>query len=114
MRNFIYILFFLVSIFGFSQKTESDVLVQNNELKTVNIYPNPIKDKATIVFASDSKQTVTFTVTSIVGKIVYSEKISATLGKNFISFFRHRLPEGIYFYTLKTANFSITKKMVLE
>ena len=114
MRNFIYILFFLFSIFGFSQKSENSISVQNKELSTVNIYPNPIKNKAKIVFTSAKKQKVTFTVTSIVGKVVYSEKIIATLGKNSISFFRHRLPEGIYFYTLKTDDFSISKKLVLE
>ncbi len=114
MKNFTYLMFFLIYVSVFSQKSENNISVQNKKLSTVNIYPNPVKNKATIVFTSVSKQKVTFTVTSIVGKVVYSEKITAILGKNSISFFRNKLPEGIYFYTLKTDDFSISKKMVLE
>jgi hypothetical protein len=65
-------------------------------------------------YAIGSRQFVTLKVYDLLGReistLVNEEKPS---GEYEVEFNRSNLPSGIYFYQLKTGNYSETRKMVL-
>ncbi len=82
------------------------VLHQNN--------PNPFADSTVIGFELPKEETVSIEFFN--GKL---EKVGHLLnkkfpaGKNYISFSAFGLPEGVYFYSLKTQKVRLVKKMVI-
>ncbi len=77
-------------------------------------YPNPFNPTSTIQFSIPSAQFVTLKVYDILGreitKLVDEFKQSGTYT---VIFNAKELSSGIYFYNLRTGNYSSTKKMVL-
>lgn len=110
MKKIILLLFLGFSLTVFSQREDRSVISINQ----VNAYPNPFKDKTTIYFTADSNQEVTLRIQNILGKIVYLKKIQAISGKNAIDFYRDKLSEGIYLYTIATKNNKISKRLVIK
>jgi photosystem II stability/assembly factor-like uncharacterized protein len=77
-------------------------------------YPNPFSSVTTISWQLAQSSRVTLRVFDIVGRevitLVDTERPS---GKNEIQFNAAILPKGIYFYQLKSGEFSQTRKMIL-
>lgn len=77
-------------------------------------YPNPFNPETTISFNLPYQQHVTLKVYDILGNEV-ANLVNETkqAGKYEVKFNASKLSSGIYFYTLKTDNFSKTMKMTL-
>jgi hypothetical protein len=79
-----------------------------------NNYPNPFNPSTEIAYQLPVSGHVTLTVFNMLGKevttLVNEEKIA---GSYYIRFNADNLASGIYFYNLKTENYSQTKKMIL-
>lgn len=86
--------------------TENYSLMQN--------YPNPFNPGTLIIFEIKNTGLVTLKVYDILGKEVKTliEEIK-TPGYYSINFIANNLSSGIYFYTLKTKNYTQTNKMLL-
>lgn len=77
-------------------------------------YPNPFNPSTKINFTIEKSSEVLLTVYNSVGetvKVLVNSKLSS--GNYSINWDAAFFPSGIYFYTLKTENNSITKKMML-
>ncbi len=110
---------------GKGEKAENSCL-SNNTTKISDInsakgyeleqnYPNPFRDKTNISFEISQQNYVSLKVFNIFGIEVAElagKKYSA--GKHIIVFNSGNLPQGNYFYTLKTDGFSVTKKMIIQ
>jgi hypothetical protein len=88
-----------------------------NELTGFNLHqnhPNPFNPTTTIKYQIPELSFVTLKVYDVLGNeialLVNGEKPA---GKYEIEFDASRLPSGVYFYTLKTAEFVYSKKMIL-
>ena len=78
-------------------------------------YPNPFNGKTSISFEVPKDSHVSLKIYSILGKEVAElagEKF--VQGKHIIEFDPENIGNGIYFYTMKTDDFSITRKMILQ
>jgi len=92
----------------------------NNNAETVKDfyleqnYPNPFNPETKINFALIKKDFVSLKIYNSAGKFV-KELVNNELqvGSYSYSFNAVNLPSGIYFYTLSTAGYSDTKKMIL-
>jgi hypothetical protein len=77
-------------------------------------FPNPFNPSTQIVYQVPVSGHVTLTVFNTLGKevakLVNEDKIA---GSYYIQFNADNLASGIYFYNLKTENYSQTKKMIL-
>jgi photosystem II stability/assembly factor-like uncharacterized protein len=77
-------------------------------------YPNPFNPSTTITYQIPEREFVTLKVYGILGRevatLVNEEKPA---GSYEIEFAGYGLTSGIYFYQLKTGNYSETKKMIL-
>ena len=77
-------------------------------------YPNPFNPVTTIRYYIPQITKVKLTVTDELGRLVKTlvDK-EQTFGNYSIPFNGNGLASGVYYYTLKTDNFSQTKKMLL-
>ncbi|MFA6468897.1 MAG: T9SS type A sorting domain-containing protein [Bacteroidota bacterium] len=77
-------------------------------------YPNPFNPSTAIQYSIAQSGHVSLTVFDMLGRAV-TELVNAeqSAGIRTVLFDATHLPSGIYFYTLRTDNFSATRKMVL-
>jgi hypothetical protein len=97
----------------YSDVVNADVLNPNGYILSQN-YPNPFNPSTTIHFNIAEKGNVSLKVYDIIGnevaELVNSEKEA---GNYDVSFDASKLSSGVYFYELRTAGFTQSKKMIL-
>jgi hypothetical protein len=77
-------------------------------------YPNPFNPSTMISYSIPQNSFVTLNVYDIIGNEVATlVNQTQSAGKYDIRFDASNLSNGVYFYTIKTDNFSSTKKMIL-
>ncbi|MFV0247796.1 MAG: T9SS type A sorting domain-containing protein [Tenacibaculum sp.] len=87
---------------------------ENYSIKELTTYPNPFSNQTEISFKSGKEQIVTLTVKNILGKTVFSKKITAKYGKNNYQFIRNDLNTGMYVYAIHTYKEQISKRFVIN
>ncbi|MCD4664081.1 MAG: T9SS type A sorting domain-containing protein, partial [Bacteroidales bacterium] len=80
---------------------------------TQNI-PNPFIGSTTIEVSTETAATVTVEVSNIMGQSIYTLNAGIINGTQEIELSAENLEAGIYFYTVRVGNESITKKMIVE
>ena len=82
--------------------------VVQKQSEELNIYPNPITDKATL---KTNQSISSFKMIDILGNIVrYEENIQS----NFMAIYKNELESGIYFIELKIGNNIEIKKVIVK
>ncbi len=76
--------------------------------------PNPFSEKSEIRFSSVSNSDVDFKVYNLLGSVVYSNKIKSVKGLNTITVDAETFSPGVYMYSLKSGEKTITKRMVVS
>ncbi|MEO8400099.1 MAG: T9SS type A sorting domain-containing protein [Ignavibacteriaceae bacterium] len=77
-------------------------------------YPNPFNPSTNIRYSVGSKQFITLKIYDILGnEIITLVNKEQQAGNYEAELDASKLPSGIYFYKLKTADFVLTKKMIL-
>jgi hypothetical protein len=109
-RKLLYLVLFTFSVATFAQQE----ITINEDLLEIQAYPNPFNDKTTISFISNTNATIDFKVQDVIGNTVYSKKINVINGKNTVDFYKNKLSEGIYLYTLKSETQTISKRLVIK
>ena len=82
----------------------------------LNVFPNPLNDKATITFNLQGKYNVAVGVFDIIGKEVMSlsNKSELSAGTYSLPLNRSSLRSGIYFVKLNVDGYSVTKKVIVQ
>ena len=73
--------------------------------------PNPSNDMTHIVFESNTSDLYTLNVVSTVGETLFSKKVQATKGMNYIPVDTKNMPTGIYIYSLSDGKNTVSKRM---
>jgi spore germination protein YaaH len=91
-------------------------LTENFALNELTVYPNPTNDKATISIISSKNETVHYTLTDAVGKLIEQKEYTINTGINslVIDVNALHLSKGIYFINVSTNGKVVTKKMMVE
>ncbi len=84
-----------------------------NEIGLAN-YPNPFTGATTIVVNLGKQSNIDFSVTNMFGEVVAANNYSNVNGQLKINFNAGELASGVYFYTVKTDNNSVTRKMMIQ
>lgn len=88
--------------------------INSSEVLSLKNYPNPFNNKTTIEIWLTTSTFANLTIYDLRGNKVttlINEELQA--GKHNIEFVTENLPSGIYYYSIKTRESSITKKMLL-
>ncbi|MDQ3048524.1 MAG: T9SS type A sorting domain-containing protein [Bacteroidota bacterium] len=84
-----------------------------NEFDVDQNSPNPFTAKSDIRFSSLNNTEVEFKVYNLLGAVVYSNKFKAEKGLNTITIQANSFAPGVYVYSVKNGEKTITKRMVV-
>lgn len=85
-----------------------------DRLSLAQNFPNPFNPSTTISFSVDKNEQIQLQVFDMLGReVALLASGMFTKGNHSIRFDASALSSGLYFYTLKSSEYSITKKMVL-
>ncbi|MEE2953564.1 MAG: T9SS type A sorting domain-containing protein [Bacteroidota bacterium] len=87
-------------------------LYNSNELILLESFPNPSHGNMYIQFNSPSVRNIEFFVTDIFGRIIYEDIFLSKEGLNTIEL-SEDFPSGMYLYTIKTYDKSLSKHMMV-
>lgn len=95
------------------QQANSVPSVSNINFAVSQSAPNPADKQADFVFTNPTNGNVQFTLYNILGVNVKSTTISATKGENRFSLNTADLPAGVYLYTFRSGNATVTRRMTV-
>lgn len=90
---------------------------QKDIVSTLQFYdpfPNPTKEKLTLSFFSPTNEKASINVVDINGKLIYTKQVSLQAGFGEETIDTRHWANGEYFVSLKSAQFSKTKKIIKE
>jgi hypothetical protein len=84
-----------------------------NKFEVKQNTPNPFNVKSDIVFTSANSSDVDFKIFNMLGNVVYSKVVKSERGSNTVTVDASTLSPGIYMYSLKNGDKTITKRMIV-
>jgi hypothetical protein len=103
-------LYYSNSFAGITNMTTGITSIDEMGANDVRLYPNPARDVVTIDFANGSNNVATVSFFDMHGRIVMEEIISAGNSEINVT----NLKQGVYFVSIKSANFNKTIKLVIK
>ena len=87
--------------------------IENNKIKDLVLYPNPVKDNMFIEFSSFENSNISIMITNMMGQTVYTVNQQIMEGSNTISINTNNFKSGIYFVNItNNKGILITKKFI--
>lgn len=87
----------------------------NSILSSITASPNPAKDYTVINIGLASSTDLEVSIKDILGKVVFEEKSqSVAAGNHSYRVDVSKMPSGVYFYTVKTGNNTVSNKLVVQ
>ncbi|MCB0556486.1 MAG: T9SS type A sorting domain-containing protein, partial [Phaeodactylibacter sp.] len=84
-----------------------------NNFELYQNQPNPFRDETVIGFYLPEAAEATLAISDVSGKVIRLIRLDAVKGYNSVSLRREELPAGVLQYTLKTDDYTDTKKMII-
>ena len=85
-----------------------------NELEQLNISPIPAVNNLNVQFTTGENYDYNYSLTNMVGAVVYSNSISSVKGDNSINVDVSSLTNGIYFLNIRRGDANLTKKIIVS
>ena len=82
-----------------------------NDIRVVNIYPNPVQSTTEIIYETKANSDVHFKIFDVNGMLKADKILDAVNGFNKIEFDFSNLQEGIYFVTIESGKEKIVKRV---
>jgi len=76
-------------------------LTINSKTSVVLLYPNPVKESATLMMSVDKKERIIYSISDNAGRVLRSEKVNLTAGSNTINIKVNELAAGVYTLTIQ-------------
>ncbi len=85
-----------------------------NSISSVNVYPNPANEEATIIFSSYNKEPYTIRLIDVMEREVFATTKTADIGNNQYLMSLSNIPKGIYMIFLQKGDEVSMSKIVIE
>ncbi len=95
-------------------KEVEEIYSMQNELREVNIYPNPANDVVTISFNSNLEGAFKLRLMDMTGRIAISNDNISLAGENQIQLNLNGISKGVYIVVLQQGENVIQKKLVIQ
>ena len=89
------------------QVTNETFVLQQN-------FPNPTNGNTTIQFVAGNQNQIDFTITNLLGDVVYNQQINAKRGVNTLDINTNEFSSGVYLYAIANGNNKLTKRMIVS
>lgn len=86
----------------------------SEEMRVAQNYPNPFINQTDILFELPEALLTTITIHNSTGKVVQKHIAKYEKGSNLFTFNQNNLASGVYYYTISTGNFSVSKNMLIK
>lgn len=93
--------------------TSSYEMFNSKEFTLLQNVPNPSNGNTIIKFNTPNSEHISFNITDMFGKIVYSKQIESISGLNTVNI-NEKLSAGIYTYSIKNDEKILSKRMVIS
>ncbi|MFH1004533.1 MAG: T9SS type A sorting domain-containing protein [Bacteroidota bacterium] len=90
------------------------VPVITSDAFSVSSYPNPASDVTTIAVNMLKSEKVSVEITNILGQVIYNTSANLPAGEHKFNVNVSKWNSGVYFYTVKSNDFSVTNKIIVE
>lgn len=88
---------------------------QNKSFESlINNYPNPFTNSTTILVTLTESTDFEVKIYNALGAQIFNKKVNGNIGENQVIFDGSALNSGIYYYSIKTDNQQVTKKMIVQ
>ena len=104
------------SITGYNiviSNTSSYEVFNSNKFTLLQNVPNPSNGNTIINFNTPNSENISFNITDMFGKIIYSKDIESISGLNTINI-NEKLSTGIYTYSIKNDEKLLSKRMIIS
>jgi len=96
------------------QKLTTVSNLSNNSNDVTEIYPNPTSGSSVIEVNMKKSANLSIEVSNMLGQIVYATNARLSAGTHKFTVETGKWNSGVYFYTVKSADFNVTRKLVRE
>ena len=88
----------------------------NNILNSLNVFPNPTNNHATISIIGTSNENVSYQLLNEQGKLIEKKDLIISAGLNTLEIkpLELNLSKGVYFIKLTSAKGTISKKLIIN
>jgi PQQ-dependent dehydrogenase (s-GDH family) len=83
-------------------------------LTTVNVYPNPVKEKASILINSANDETAKLKIVDNTGRIINQRNLTIRKGRNNFEIDMSELPTGLYYIDINGTTFNQKIKLIKQ
>jgi len=84
------------------------------EFEVAQNVPNPVINNTSITVTAEIYGVINLSISNILGQVVYEESLVSSSHSNTFTVDASQLDSGVYFYTIKMGNSSISKKMLVN
>jgi hypothetical protein len=84
------------------------------EFEVAQNVPNPVINNTSITVTAEIYGVINLSISNILGQVVYEESLVSSSHSNTFTVDASQLDSGVYFYTIKMGNSSISKKMLVK
>lgn len=107
---------------GFVRKIENEyvyyytnLLIQNNDVSEIEIYPNPAKKQAKVGFNMTEPGKINFSLFNHLGQqLLYLHKTLPSAGRQSVDINTSQLQNGIYYFNLSTDTYNYSQKLIIR
>lgn len=104
----------LIGQVGQNSKTELSTTTSAEGMRVAQNYPNPFIDQTEILFELPEALLTTITIHDNAGKVIQKHTAKYEKGSNLFTFNQNNLASGVYYYTISTGNFNVSKSMLIK
>jgi len=88
--------------------------ITNNVFSISNAYPNPSSGISTFEITMKKSDNIAVEVSNMLGQVIYTSNANLATGTHKFTVDTSKWNAGIYFYTVKSTEFSVTNKLIRE
>ena len=94
-----------------SMNISGSTKINRTEIKSFNVYPNPVTDGHFMISSSGLSENATLTIYSLTGEVVYNKLMKSNYGRTDITV---NLPRGLYLIKIADGNAIKTAKLRIQ
>jgi len=99
---------------SYNQNCNVGINEASKDFNSLTVVPNPFNSSSTLSFIAEKDENYTVTITNIIGAVVATKNVSATVGPNEVKIERNGLAAGVYIVNLSNGKATEPRRIVIQ